>query len=84
MKKFEFHLDALIIIIVVFVLLLSFLLFQRYQYSEILQDNIDLAWENENLNVDIVLTTNLLDKCKNEKNSKEESKVDKELANITE
>ena len=84
MKRFEFHLDALITIVVVFVLLISFLLYQRYQYSEILQDNIDLAWENENLNVDLILTTNLLDKCKNVKNSEGKSNVDKKLANLTE
>ena len=76
MKKFELHLDALIIIIVVFVLASSFMLYQRYQFSDVLQKNIDLTWDNEKLKVDLVLATSSLDKCKNEKNPEEEIKAD--------
>ena len=84
MKKIGLHLDALISIIVVFVLLITFLLYQRYQYSVILQSNIDFAWENENLNVDLILTNRMLEKCKNQKNSEDESNADKERSNLTE
>ena len=76
MKKIELHLDALISIVVVFVLASSFILFQRHQYSKVLQENIDLAWENENLKVNHILVTSLLDKCKNEKKSEKEIKAD--------
>jgi len=75
-KKFELHLDALITIAVVFVLAIGFLLFQRYQYADVLQKNIDLTWDNETLKVDLVLKTNLLDKCNNLKKSEKEIKVD--------
>jgi len=75
-KKFELHLDALITIFVVFVLAIGFLLFQRYQYADVLQKNIDITWDNETLKVDLVLKTNLLDKCKNLKKSEKEIKVD--------
>ena len=66
MKKIELHFDAIITIVVVFVLAISFLLFQRYQYSIVLQENIDLTWENEKLKVDLIWETSLLEKCKNE------------------
>ncbi|MFC1796329.1 hypothetical protein ACFL1V_04460 [Pseudomonadota bacterium] len=64
MKKFQLHLDAVITLILVFALTLSVILFQRYQYSKLLQDNIDLAWDNENLTVNLDYTSTLLDRCK--------------------
>ena len=64
MKKFELHLDALIAIVVVFALIIGFLLFQRYQYSDLLQENIDLAWENANLQVNLDYKTGQFDDCK--------------------
>ena len=72
MKKIELHLDALITIIVVFVLASSFILYQRYQFSDVLQENIDLTWENEKLKVNLILETNLLDGCRNKKKSNRE------------
>ena len=65
MKKIELHLDALITIIVVFVLAVSFLLYQRHQYADVLQKNIDLIWENEKLKVNLTLESSLLEDCKN-------------------
>ena len=76
MKKIELHLDALITIIIVFVLATSFILYQRYQFSDVLQENIDLTWDNEKLKVDLIWETSLLDKCKNEKKSEKEIKED--------
>ena len=76
MKKFELHLDALITIFVVFVLAISFMLYQRYQFSDVLQKNIDLTWDNEKLKVDLILATSSLDECKNEKKSEKEIKKD--------
>ena len=67
MKKFEFHLDALITVIVVFVLAISFILYQRHQFSEVFQENVDLVWENETLKVDLELKSRQLDACKNSK-----------------
>jgi hypothetical protein len=74
-KKIELHLDALFTIIVVFVLAISFLLFQRYQYSNVMQENIDLTWENEKLKVNLIWEISLLDKCENEKKSEKEITV---------
>ncbi len=76
MKKIELHIDALITIIIVFVLAIGFLLFQRYQYSDVLQENIDLTWDNEKLKVDLVYKASLLEKCNNEKESEKEIMAD--------
>jgi len=78
-KKIELHLDALLTIIVVFTLTFGFVLYQRYQYSALSQENIDLTWENENLKVDLILKTNLFDSCENEKRSEGEIGQNKKL-----
>ena len=59
-----------------FVLAISFLLYQRYQYADVLQENIDLTWDNEKLKVDLIVEKSLLDKCKNERKSEMENKGD--------
>ena len=76
MKKFEFHLDALITVVVVFVLAISFILYQRHQFSEVFQENIDLVWENETLKVDLELKSRTLDRCENKKQTAEGSRAD--------
>jgi len=65
MKKFELHLDALITVAVVFTLAVGFLLYQRHQYSVVMQENIDLAWEIVTLKADLELNATLLEACKN-------------------
>lgn len=66
MKKFEFHFDALIVAIAVFALAVGFIFYQRHQFSDVMQKNIDLTWENENLKVDLILRDKQFDRCKNE------------------
>ena len=84
MKKIELHLDALITIIVVFILAISFILFQRYQYSDVLQENIDLNWEHENLKVNYDFQSGLLAACSNKNKSEEKAPEAPELTTPTE
>ncbi len=84
MKKIEIHVDALIAIIIVVALTLGFILFQRYQYSIVLQENIDLTWDNENLKVSLAIQTSLSEKCENKKYSEEEIQADRALPGSTE
>jgi hypothetical protein len=56
--------DALIVIVAVFVLAAAFLVYQRHQYSILLQENADLAWENSSLEANLVLMTSRIDECK--------------------
>jgi hypothetical protein len=76
MKKFEFHLDALITVIVVFVLAIGFILYQRHQFSIVMQENIDLTWEVETLKVDFELKSRLLDRCEKIKQIAQDRKAD--------
>ncbi len=76
MKKFEFHLDALITVVVVFVLAISFILYQRHQFSVVFQENIDLVWENETLKVDLELKSRMLERCENKKQAESDIKAD--------
>jgi len=64
-KKFELHLDALITIIAVFVLVFSFVLYQRHQFSDLLQENVDLTWDNEILKASLDYKTAQFEDCKN-------------------
>jgi hypothetical protein len=63
-KKFELHMDALIAIVAVFALAVSFLIYQRHQYADLLQENVDLTWENSSLEADLVRMTARFDACK--------------------
>jgi hypothetical protein len=82
-KKFGLHLDALIAIIVVFILACGMILYQRHQFSGLLQESIDLAWENETLKMDVEYQTGLLDKCNSNKNSEDEDETGNEQTSTT-
>ena len=72
MKKFEIHLDALIVIVVVFALAATFLLYQRHQYSVVLQENLDLRWDNSGLEANLAQMTVQLENCQSNLNLMEE------------
>ena len=84
MKKFELHLDALIAMFVVFALIITFLLYQRSQYLDLTQENLDLVWENANLQVNLDYKTAQFDDCKSSILSMEESGTESELINPSE
>lgn len=73
MKKFELHLDAIVVVVVVFALAVAFLLYQRHQYSIVMQENLDLVWENSELEVNLALMTSRWSSCKSAIESIEES-----------
>ena len=81
MKKLELHMDALIAMFAVLALVIAFLVFQRYQYSNLLQENVDLLWENSTLEANLVFMTTQIDKCKSSLDSMEKSGVESKLAN---
>ena len=61
-KKYQLHLDAVIVLIGVFVISFGFNLYQRYQYGDLLQAYVDVKWENESLQAELKTISN-----KNEK-----------------
>jgi len=84
MKIIKLHLDALITLVVVFAAVVGFLLFQRYQYSVLLQENIDLKWENAELTVNLDYKTTQFDDCKTFIVSLEESRKESEQIDSSE
>jgi hypothetical protein len=63
MRKFDLHLDALIAIVLVFVLAAGFIVYQRQQYAEVMQENIDLIWEVETMKADLQINAARLEAC---------------------
>jgi hypothetical protein len=63
-------------VIVVFVLAISFILYQRHQFSIVFQENIDLTWEIETLKVDFELKSRMLERCENKIQAAEDIKAD--------
>ena len=84
MKKFELHLDALIAMFVVFALIIAFLLYQRSQYLDLTQENVDLVWENVTLQASLDYKTAQFDDCKSSILSMEEPGTESELINPSE
>jgi len=74
MRKFDLHLDALIAIVLVFVLAASFIVYQRQQYAEVMQENIDLIWEVETMKADLQINAARLEACVSENETKEVSR----------
>jgi hypothetical protein len=52
-RKFELHIDAVVVIGVLFVSAVSFIAFQRHQYSLLLQDNIERQMKQLSLEMEV-------------------------------
>ena len=52
-RKIELHMDALIVIVVLFVSAVCFIAFQRYQYSDLLQDNVERQLKQLSLEMEV-------------------------------
>ncbi len=52
-RKFELHLDALIVIGLLFVSAVGFIAYQRYQYSSLLKDNVGRQMKQLSLELEI-------------------------------
>ena len=63
MKKIELNLDAIIIVVVVFVLAFGFIIYQRHQFSRVMQENIDITWEFEKMKANLTFKNNKLEIC---------------------
>jgi len=63
MKKFTLHIDALAVIIIVFVTSFGFNLYQRYQYSDLLKEHIGLQFQVLSLEMGGAMKDARLKKC---------------------
>jgi hypothetical protein len=52
-KQFTFNLDALIVVSIIFFVAISFIGYQRYQYSDLLEENVQLQWKAQDLEINV-------------------------------
>lgn len=52
-RKIAFHLDALVVVVLIFVVSFGFNLYQRYQYEDLLQKYVDIEWEKQNIAINL-------------------------------
>lgn len=64
MKKIGFHIDALVVIIFLFLLSFGFNFFQRYQYLDLLTEHFKIQQENTGMQFSLSMTEAQLKKCK--------------------
>ena len=62
-RKFELHLDALIVIGVLFVSAVGIIAYQRYQYLDLLQDNLGRQMKQLSLELEVARLEALLKKA---------------------
>lgn len=63
MKKIGLHIDALAVIVVVFITSFGFNLYQRYQYSDLLKDHIGLQLQVLSMELGAGMTDGMLKQC---------------------
>ena len=62
-RRLHIHLDAAIVLVLVLIASFSFNLYQRYQYSRLLQAYIDLEWDAQNTMINLGYVTGKLEQC---------------------
>ena len=62
-RKFELHLDALIAITLLIVAAVAFIAYQRYQYMDLLGDNVERQWKQMHLESEVARLEVLLKKA---------------------
>lgn len=63
MKKVELHVDALAVVVLVFAASFGFNLYQRYQYSSLLQEHTQLQWKAQDMDFNLRMSKARLEKC---------------------
>ena len=71
-KQFVLHLDALIIIIAIFATSLGINLYQRFQYSSLLEDYVEAETKAQDMEINWNYVKVLLERCKSNQNTSAE------------
>ncbi|MNC85043.1 hypothetical protein D3C83_06150 [compost metagenome] len=61
-RKVGLHVDALVAIVLLFVAAVGFIAYQRYQYSDLLEDNVNRQWNQMMLELEVARLEALLKK----------------------
>jgi heme/copper-type cytochrome/quinol oxidase subunit 3 len=62
-KQFTLNLDALVVITLVFLLAISFIGYQRYQYNDLLQEHVQLQWGTQDMEINLDIAKAKLERC---------------------
>jgi len=62
-KSFTLHLDALLVITLVFLLTFGFIGYQRSQYTALLEEHIQLQWQAQDLEINVNYLKGKLEQC---------------------
>ncbi len=63
-KKIALNYDFLAIFIIIFIASTGYNVYQNFQYRELFAKHVDLTWEAQNAEADLVYTRNQLKSCK--------------------
>lgn len=63
-RKVYLHLDAVFVVALVFTGSFAFNLYQRYQYTDLLQEHTDIQWQAQKMEINWRYAKGLLDNCK--------------------
>ena len=69
MKKIGLHIDAVAVITILFILSFSFNFFQRYQYSDLLEEHSSLQFKHMGTEFSLSTKELLLKKCEEQSGS---------------
>jgi len=64
-RKVELHMDAVIVIVLLFVAAVGFIAYQRHQYSDLLRDNLGRQMTQLSLELEVARLEALLRKATN-------------------
>ena len=62
-KHFTLNLDALLVITIIFLLAFGFIIYQRNQYSDLLEEHAQLQWLAQDMEINTNLLKEKLKKC---------------------
>jgi hypothetical protein len=62
-RKVELHMDAMIVIVLLFVAAVGFIVYQRHQYSDLLRDNLGRQMTQLSLELEVARLEALLKKA---------------------
>lgn len=71
MKKiFTLNFDALLVIAVVFLLAFGFIAYQRSQYSDLLEEHVQLQWQAQDLEINVNYLRIKLEQCREQEHTR--------------
>ena len=62
-RKVQLHVDALAVIVVLVAAAVGFIAFQKYQYSDLLQENLSRQWKQLELEYEVARLEALVKRC---------------------